>query len=325
VGRFERFLATFGLLWLAVIQVVLSLPAMAIPVERFNAPLDIKCESTSQCAAVARSENTLGRYTGVSISRRGAGSALVSVDKNDGALRFELREASPVVLTLSWDGDQHPDLLSGSGLNCLDLTQGGAYAFIVSGLSIESECQEEAQGQRCPNFQIESRIYDAKDPTGQRYSVSTMTRSLPDKTDLVIPFSNFIREGPRGKGNIACVGAISISLRFEDFESVELEMGPIYTNGAEGMTPLPTPTTASTQTPVATLVLEELPTELPTPVVKNESLVPTQAALSTPAGQEAPSATALFTPQVTVLPAPVVPRVPSATEDEEVTYGQLVE
>jgi hypothetical protein len=306
-------------------QVVFSLSAVAIPIEHFNAPVDLKCESTSQCAAVARSEHTLGRYTGVSISRRGAGSASVSVDKNDGSLRFELRQASPVVLSLSWDGDQHPDLLSGSGLNCLDLTQGGAFAFIVSAMSIESECQEGAQGQRCPNFQIESRIYDAKDPTGQRYSVSTMTRSLPDKTDLVIPFSNFIREGPRGKGNIACVGAISISLRFEDFESVELEMGPIYTNGIEGMTPLPTPTVAPTQSPMPTIEVEGLPTELPTPGVTSESRVSTESPPSPLASRETALPSALSDPQAPIITAPIVPRVPAAVEDEEVTYGQVVE
>lgn len=322
--RVERFWGTFGVLVVAAGQAIFPLSATAIPIEHFNSPVSIKCESASPCAAIARSENTLGRYTGISVSRRGEGSASVSVGKNDGVLRFELHEASPVVLTLSWDADQHPDLLSGSGLNCLDLTQGGAYAFIASGISIESECQEESQGQRCPNFQIESRIYDAKDPTGQRYSVSTMTRSLPDKTDLVIPFSNFTREGPRGKGNISCVGAVSISFRFEDFESVELELGAIYTNGAEGMTPLPTPTAASTQTPLPTTALESVPTELPTPGVTGQPVLLTEPLPATPAGVEIPLATA-FSTQAPSMNTPVVPRVPAAAADEEVTYGQLVE
>jgi hypothetical protein len=304
-------------------QAMFAFCAAAIPIEDFNSPVDIKCESTPQCSAVARSENTLGRYTGILVSRRGAGSASVAVGKNDGELRFESREASPVVLTLSWDADQHPDLLSGSGLNCLDLTQGGAYAFIVSGVSIESECLEESEGRRCPNFLIESRIYDAKDPTGQRYSVSVMTRSLPDKTDLVIPFSNFIREGPRGKGNMSCVGAVSISFRFEDFESVNLELGPIYTNGAEGMTPLPTPTAAAARTPIPTAAVESLITEPPTPVVTGEPVVLTEPLPSTRVGGEIPLATASST-QAPLVSAAVVPRVPSAA-DEEVTYGQLVE
>ena len=302
---------------------VWSVSAWALPVERFNSPVDIDCESTSQCVAVARSEHTLGRYTGISVQRRGTGSASVSVGKNDGALRFELREASPVVLTFSWDGDQHPDQLSGAGLNCLNLTEGGAYAFIVSGMSIESECQGESGGARCPNFQIESRIYDARDPTGQRYSVSTMTRSLPEQTDLVIPFSNFIREGPRGKGNIECVGAVSISLRFEEFESVDLEMGSIYTNGSEGMTPLPTPTAAWTQTPMATLTVEASPTPSVTPLASPGSFMPVETAIPTPEIKETPLLAESST-LATSIATPVTARVPTS-EDDEVTYGQLVE
>ncbi len=296
----------------------------AIPVELFNSPVEIRCESSSTCGAIARSELTLGRYTGVAVSRRGAGSASVSVERNDGVMRFELHESSPVVLTLTWDGDQHPEQLSGAGLNCLDLGREGAYAFILSAISIDSECSANASGEGCPNFQIESRMYDAADPTGQRYSVSMMTRSLPDKTDLVIPFSNFVREGPRGKGKIGCVGAVSISFRFEDFDSVELELGPIYTNGPEGMTPLPTPTAAWTQTP------ETRPTEAVVPLASPTGL-PTVASPTpvemTPAPTQL-SERPLFEPSpngTLMASTPIVAHVPAAIEDEEVTYGRLVD
>lgn len=299
-------------------------PADARPVEGFNSPLDLRCEAISQCSGVVRAEHTLGRYTGISVAKRGGGSAAVTIEKNDGVLRFESREASPVVLTLSWDGDQHPDQLSGAGLNCLDLTQGGAYAFVISGMSIESECHGESPGQACPNFQIESRVYDARDPTGQRYSVSMMTRSLPEKIDLVVPFSNFIREGPRGKGDVNCVGAVSISLRFEGFDSVELELGPIYTNGSEGLTPLPTPTVSSTDTPQPAPTAQVTSTMIPTVTAANELIAPfsitpgvTQVVeVGTPA--VAPTGGAAIT-------SPIEAQVPAATEDEEVTYGQLVE
>lgn len=239
-------------------------------------------------------------------------------------MHFELSEASPVVLTLTWDGDQHPEQLSGAGLNCLDLTQGGAYAFVISGISIESECSEESNGQGCPNFQIESRIYDAGDPTGQRYSVSMMTRSLPEKTDLVVPFSNFVREGPRGKGNIGCVGAVSIAFRFEDFESVELDLGAIYTNGAEGLTPLPTATAALTVTPVATPTEQAAQTAVFSDPTVVWSPTPTQVIPSAIPSSEVArlEPTPVDTPLMQAL---VSPRVPAPADDEEVTYGQLVE
>ena len=299
-------------------------PACARPVEGFNSPLDLRCESTAQCSGVIRAEHTLGRYTGVSVTKRGGGSASATIEKNDGVMRFELRESTPVVLTLSWDGDQHPDQLSGAGLNCLDLTQGGAYAFVISGMSIESECQGESPGKTCPNFQIESRIYDARDPTGQRYSVSMMNRSLPERTDLVIPFSNFIREGPRGKGDITCVGAVSISLRFEQFDSVELDLGPIYTNGSEGRTPLPTPTVSSTDTPQATPAVEAVSTIISTVTAVHESITPLAM---TPGVEQVVEVgmPGVVPTEVAVIASPVEAQVPAATEDEEVTYGQLVE
>jgi hypothetical protein len=151
-----------------------------------------------------------------------------------------------------------------------------------------------------------------------------MTRSLPEKTDLVIPFSNFIREGPRGKGNIACVGAVSISFRFEEFESVEFEMGSIYSNGAEGMTPLPTPTAGWTQTPIATVAIETSPTPPPTPLMSAGAPLPMETTHPTPDIKETPLRAEASTPEPFV-PTPVTARVPAATEDEEVTYGQLVE
>jgi len=151
-----------------------------------------------------------------------------------------------------------------------------------------------------------------------------MTRSLPEKTDLVIPFSNFTREGPRGKGDITCVGAVSISLRFESFESVELDLGQIYTNGSEGLTPIPTPTVSSTETPQPAPTARATSTTIPTVTVTNESV--TRLVITPGAERVLEVGTPGVEPTEEALVAsPVEAQVPAATEDEEVTYGQLVE
>ncbi len=311
--------------------------AGALPIERFDVPVEVECSDNAPCSGVVRSQSTLGRYTGISLSRRGEGEVAARVrGKENSILTFEASDTQSATMTLSWDADQHPELLSGAGLNCLDLTRGGAFAFILSTVSIDAECvSEESTPSSCPIFSVESRIYDAHDPTGQRFSGSVITRNLTSKTDIVIPFSNFVREGPRGKAEFSCVGAITMMFRFDGFEAVEMELGPVYTNGAEGLTPIPTATSLPTSTPTAS------PTVTATPVVTaiaSGSVTPAvPGSASTPpptvvgAGEQARDATAGVQPSAAAEPPseeaapvqPVVPRIPPE-QDEEIVYGALV-
>ncbi len=322
--------------WLLYLGVVLEIilagarDGVAMPVDRFDAPVEVACSESAQCSGVARAESTLGRYTGIALSRRGDGEVSATVSrKGAGHLTFEASGTSSASMTLSWDADQHTEVLSGSGLNCIDLTREGAYAFILSHVNVDSTCVDEEGASGCPSFGVETRVYDARDPTGQRFSGSVINRTLTEETDIVIPFSNFVREGPRGRADLSCAGAITMNFRFDGFESVEMEIGPLYTNGPEGLTPLPTATPMPSATPTFTPEIPLVATEVP--AISTSSTTPTSVpsveASSVPAvmspASTPPSTDEALQMAETPRPQPVVPHIPR-DQDEEIVYGEVV-
>ncbi len=289
--------------------------SLAHPLENFSAPLSIMCgEGQRECSGVLRVDGALGGHTGISIVKGRAGEVSLKAGRPIGSLRLEAEDATDVAITFSWDGDSNPEVLSGSGLNCFDLTQQGAYAFIISKFSVESDCSDNALDSECPNFIIDSRVYDSQDPTGQRFSASTIVRGRLKDADLAVPFSNFVRHGPRGKGSFTCAGAVILTFRFRGLEELELQLGPMFTNGREGLQPLPTPVVAPTATPApVTTMLAPLP---------SVTAVPT--AISTITSSPPPVGTAKASPAAVGAEEPTVEKksssevVPSAAK----TVGQ---
>jgi hypothetical protein len=182
---------------------------------------------------VLRVDDALGRHTGLAITKSEKGKVSLKVERDKRMLSLKADDVADLTLTLSWDGDSNPDVLSGSGLNCFDITKGSAHAFVVTKMSAEPVCDEEAVASTCPQFAIESRVYDAKDPTGQRFSSSGISRGISIDSDQFIPFSNFTRKGPRGKGSFTCVGAVTVAFKFTGLRELDLTLGEISTNGEE--------------------------------------------------------------------------------------------
>jgi hypothetical protein len=302
--------------------------------------LQLSCgESQRSCSGSIRGSETLGRITGFSILKSSVGRVELDVaGSSKGSLRLKAIDVPDFSLTLSWDSDLNPDLLSSSGLNCFDLTRQGAYAFIISDASLVSKCDELKIGAGCPTFSMETRVYHASDPTGQKFSASVVTRSLLDKTEVAVPFSNFIRQGPRGKGSFSCVGAITMTLKFRGFSELELTTGPIYSNGEEGLTPLPTPTERPTETPTATPTSSptSTPTLTPTPTPQataTHSSLPSIAvsgAPTSPAMEQVGTASSapVVTTGAAALPTqaatPKMPPTARPAEPEEAVYGEVV-
>ena len=262
----------------------LASPVFALPLESFTAPLSITCgEGSRECGGVLRVRDALGRHTGISILKGPSGEVSVQSGKPAGTLHVESQGARDVTIVFSWDGDSNPGVLSGSGLNCFDLTRQGAYAFVVSTMTVESECGEQAIPNECPQFAVHSRVYDSQDPTGQRFSSSTITREAIAEKDVIIPFSNFVRVGPRGKGSFTCAGAVTIALKFSGLEELEVQVGPIYSNGTEGLTPLPAVAVPSvTANPASSDVVE------PPDFVAAVAAPPHQTLLPSPSSESAP-------------------------------------
>jgi len=299
---------------LVVASAGLTTAGYSLPLETFREPLSIECgEGQRECAGVLRVSNALGRHTGISIVKGLEGEVSVRAGHPKGTLKIQAEDVADLSIAFSWDGDSNPEVLSGSGLNCLDLTRGGAYAFILSKLSAEPECLEEVIPSECPQFTVESRVYDSQDPTGQRFSASVMSRGPMTESDLAIPFSNFVRSGPRGKGSFTCVGAVTITAKFSGLDELDLELGPIYTNGEEGLevplTPIPpTPTSTAIATPSSTSIPSN--TEIAT---IEPSGVPAILAVPDVIATADPKAIRTQTPEV---PAQV-PQLPTTSASEE--------
>jgi hypothetical protein len=331
-------------------------PVCALPLERFETPLRIKCEEGERfCSGVVRVPDALGRHTGVGVMKSLSGDVSVEVSRSPkGRVAVEAEDASDLSLTFSWDGDSNPEQLSGAGLNCADLMQQGASAFIVSGVQVHSECGEVITATECPTVSVEARVYNPEDPTGQKFLVSLSRRTISEPSDVVIPFSNFIGQGPRGKASFTCVGAVTITFTFRGFKELEFSAGPIYSNGLEGLTPLPSPTMAPSETATETPTIAPTLTAVATVTVAPISTVnPTAADTTTPEGvqgtiaaatTESAVSTAVGTPVVAAvlaeLPAdseggdasakeqaPKAPQVPASAGEEfagEAVYGELV-
>jgi len=311
--------------------------AYSLPLETFREPLSIDCgEGQRECAGVLRVSNALGQHTGISIVKGLEGEVSVRAGHPKGTLKIQAEDVSDLSISFSWDGDSNPEVLSGSGLNCRDLTRGGAYAFILSKFSAEPECREAVIASECPQFAVESRVYDSQDPTGQRFSASVMVRGVMVDADLAIPFSNFVRSGPRGKGNFTCVGAVTVTIKFSGLEGLDLELGPIYTNGEEGQELPPTPTAPTpTQIPSATEPVKIEPAAIPAILAMPDVIAtvdPKAGDGQTPEAQAESqqsmthSATAQSTLTQPIMPlgtaAPVAQKADKAPE--EVVYGSVV-
>ncbi len=344
--------------FLVTLLALVPCAASAAPLERFEVPLELECAHDSTCSKTVRSKFVLGGTTGLVVTGGNEGRAKL-VFRQDGQRRLELSGKGESVhsLALVWDGDSNPETLSAAGLGCFDLTASGGTAFVLRDLALTAECAEPGEEGECQPLEIETRIYDARDPTGQRFSASVLRRPVPRAADeLLIPFSNLSREGPHGLARLSCVGAVAITFRLSGFKDVKFQLGPIYTNGAEGLTYLPTPTPSPSATPTSTPsvtptsdpVAEMVAAEIPQP---GATTLPT-AATDTPLaetplaeGSPTPSAAAILfaTPsalevfedeKLDQVEIPGVPEVePEAHQEEpgivaesdgEVVYGGVI-
>ena len=250
--------------------------------------------------------------------------------------RAHVMNSSLGSILFTWDGDRHPEILSGGGLRCLNLTQSDASAIVLKDFSLHGVCE----GEECPPFIIETRLYDASDPTGQVYSASILKRSNDrPSTDLLVPFSNFSRSGPRGSARLSCVGAISMQVKFESFSDVVLEMGAVFTNSlvpmevvGQGAFPadevvVESPSPAETEEPTPTPTAPPLPANvIPRAPIEQESIdsPPSASATSQEGSSGAGGTTSVAGPLTEPTPTNrPIPR-PRGEEPDEVVFGEVI-
>jgi hypothetical protein len=138
---------------------------------------------------------------------------------------------TPMMFRFTWDGESAVGVTSGAGLGCLDLTAEGASAFVLRALEFQQDCDGKAVG--CPMLEIQLRVFDGTDPTGQRYSTGVVRRRVSNQTrDLIIPFSQMARPGPEGPWRPSCVGAITATFFVPPKVESKVSFLRIETNGS---------------------------------------------------------------------------------------------
>jgi hypothetical protein len=320
-------LGTFRLAFLALIGGFVAgsvREAASFPLEKFDHSVEVSCAAASSCARSLRSKNTLGAYTGIWV--RGDAEMNSTFSAKQGILEVKATGASLGGILLSWDSDTYPDQLSSAGLKCVDMRHQGGWAVVLKDFSVNGTCGA-SQGE-CPPFVIETRVYDASDPTGQTYSASVLRRANGREVqELMIPYSNFNKKGLRGEGRLGCAGAVSIYVRADGYQDVTLRVGPIFTNSDEPLealvfTPTPTPPPAA-QTTVSDKPITATATPTFTPTVQSTaSLPPAVEGSATPEGTpDVPQAPTLG--KVVVAPLGT-PEVEPERAPEEAVYGEII-
>lgn len=176
-----------------------------------------------QCEAILKHADVGGSKLGIVVTKDELSSVVVL--SREGSLypiSINLSDIGHSSIRLTWDGDYNARQLSSSGLNCLDLS---GISKISIPVAIEGLAHPVNSGISA-SAKIESSllIYDGNDPTGQRYSVASVT--LPQAEGL-LEFQRewFDRHGIRGAADFSCVGALSVILRTENLQATALKLG----------------------------------------------------------------------------------------------------
>jgi hypothetical protein len=329
--------------WLVSLVFLFLTPGVArcLPVDAFNHAAEIRCKAERTCGRGLRSTKSIGGFLALGVQTGSGTQSTVTLKTSEsgGTVAWISEGQNPGRLTLSWDSDSNPWQLSGGGLRCLDLKADGSSALTVKGVAFSAACDKGEKD--CPSLIVEARMYDADDPTGQRYSTSVIRRHRRSSgRDLLIPYSSFTREGPNGFGRATCVGALSVSFRADGLTNAQVSFGKVFTNGAcQGgdcvmQSPLaPYFGVTATPTPVATKPLPIVsPTESPrgTPIIAASTPQPTprlqQAVVPKPDVLPMVSTPTGFAKVGRELAAASAPPQPLPEEDkiEEAVYGQVI-
>jgi hypothetical protein len=322
----------FVLLGVAVATALWCDEARCAPLAVFNKAAERSCRGTEVCDLSFYSPATVGGYTGISLYRSGSGSAKITsnASKQSGSVHVESEGGGVFTAMFSWDGDPNPRVLSGAGLGCTNLRGAGGVAIILKDLTVSAECRDDAGGVvPCDDLQIESRIYDSSDPTGQTYSRSNIRRKISvfGKRDLIIPFSNFTNHSPRGRGRLECAGAVTITITLPESHAISMGLTSVMidernapTRG-EGRHVQSVPTSYPRERQAQVAVATALPRQpargvagaigtLTPPVEKRADATP-----FSPAGP----------PSSTPVPTPPTTKEKPLDDEELVTYGSVTQ
>ncbi len=323
---------------LFAVAILLSLcsEVSASPLAAFDKPSERSCSGSDVCNLTVFSRQTVGGYTGIMVTRSGAGKGRIAVTpgRASSVVQIESQGEGIVSATLSWDGDPNARVLSGAGLGCFNFKASHGVAIIIKDFVAKLECRDESGAVAlCADIVVESKLYAASDPTGQVFSASRIRWKVTDDTarDLVIPFSNFVRSSPSGTAQFDCAGALTITFKSSGARTFKIGMRSVLIDDEYGAAPRPSPVvnrSFSSSTPSPSLA----PTQTYTPLAPLQKGDSGELLAATPAS--APTVTPAVTPTVAptvaspsaVVESPETPVVPQGEGEPEsvTTYGSVI-
>ncbi|MCB0332440.1 MAG: putative metal-binding motif-containing protein [Bdellovibrionales bacterium] len=126
------------------------------------------------------------------------------------------------ITRLHWDGDLDATSITFNGLNCLDLTQDGATAFVLDSVNYDHA------------FEMAVVAYDSHDATGQTHSLFSQSFSEPVGSmsidELLFAFNSPTSIGSSGPADFSCIGAIQIIVT-GDNPALDMDFSRFTTNG----------------------------------------------------------------------------------------------
>ncbi len=196
--------------------------AWADPVADISFVSSLDCHKESRrCGAVFVGGDYAGSKLGLEINKNLGG--VIRVDLKDGdayPLHIAAGGVAGATITLTWDGDYNPRQLSSIGLNCLDVTH--LESLIVPMRFDDARNDGLAEQAKQHTFSARLIAYNGKDPTGQKYSISS---ALQSGENIEFKKDNFTRNGPRGAVDFSCVGAITLALQVDEPLEMSLWLG----------------------------------------------------------------------------------------------------
>lgn len=316
-------LAASLLLWCSV--------ASASPLAVFDKSAERSCSGTDVCDLTLFSRQTVGGYTGITLSRSGTGKGRISVapSRVPAVVQIESQGEGITTATLSWDGDPNARVLSGAGLGCFDFRAFRGVALIIKDFVASAECRDDGGAVvSCGDLSVESKLYAASDPTGQVFSWSRIKRKLiaGSARDLVIPFSNFVRSSPRGPGQFECAGALTVTFKAIGTKTLKLSLSSVLIDDQLGASVRPTPIVTRPAKAVvsaiptsATLAPTPHPTSLP-PVIAS----PRATSIAATATAEPQAVPPVLSPQPTPAEPPASHHSTEGVAEVVTTYGNVI-
>ena len=157
-----------------------------------------------------------------------AGLAKVSLEAVSGFLAHSQSSGARGSSTAIWDGSPLTLSTKSNGLPSIDFFQDLGTRIIIDSISFDAGI-----GGLPINFSL--KVYDASDPSGNKYSIATKVISATFTNGIEFLYTSslndFLVHGPNGSADFSKVGAIELFIDGTNDPAMDIELGDLKTDG----------------------------------------------------------------------------------------------